>query len=508
MSEWRPKPRVRWTPEEKAVINKAVLDGTKARHIEALLPGRNRTQIQCQLASARKRLRDGRGVWKDPEADRRDQNAVMAQGVCRWCRKRMANYTLISCESCATTRNIAKEMPELEISKAKADILPWIYSRQPGQLVSWLPRGKKVVDVFGGSGRISRAAVRLGKRVVFNDIHPLLSPYIRALAKMEHAAINLVAADLAIDPAAFPEHYRRTFFDPPDDVMAAATVRVAAFNSRCCRLNEVKTVSFAPHLTFDRDSRLWQKMATETRDWKEVILDHDSLATSFILDPPYPKTAYFEHNFQWADLKNLVETIAGIRGKFLMALPLRRNIVELCHRHELLSWMRRGRVLRNGRDLIVANYQLNDPDLEPIEPARYGLERDDQQKEMVEDIVEALQKLGGVATRDQIGEHIGHDGPEVLGAISRARADGRIQKYDRRRYSIPDTRDAVTTSDPEPDEFDLVLDALEEGALVPASEDFPFLIYMDLDKVVGPVDDFVKSLNQMGYEVRFRDERS
>lgn len=510
----------RWTAEEKALINKAVLDGTKAKVLEKILSGRNRTQIQCQLASARKRLRDGAGGWQDPAEQKQECDMIMAQGVCRWCRERFADFTLISCEPCATRRQTSQVPNEMEITKAQADLLPWIFSRHPGQLVSWLPASRKIVDPFGGSGRLARAAARRHKRIVFNDIHPLLSPYVRALAAKRHADINLVAADLAVDGPNFADHYQKMLADPSDDVMAAATVRLAAFNTIGCRLDKVTSVSFAPRLEYSSDSRLWQQMATETRSWKEVILDHDGPKTSFVLDPPYPKTEYFEHNFTWLDFKDLVETLAAIRGKFIMVVPTRRDIVELAHKHDLFSWMRRVKMYKGaGRDLIVANYRISkDTSLEPVSPERYGLHRTDEQKDLVEEVVKALHRLGA-ATRREVAEHLDKDNVEVLGALSRARAEGRVVKASRHHYALPDTPAwkvrslrisrppmSVAVQPEPPDEFDVVLDALEAGTLEPVSlEELPFRIIVDRQKILGPVYNFVKSLNKLGYEVRFRE---
>lgn len=516
---------MKWSSQEKAVINRAVLDRTLARDLEVLLPGRNRTQIQCQLANGRKRLRDGKGFSADSETQKDDAYAVKAQGVCLWCRERLADQTLVSCTVCAEQRDIALPV-EIDTSKNQADILPWIFSRHPGQLVSWLPAAKKVVDPFGGSGRLARAVVRRGYKTVFNDMHPLLAPYVRALGERKHDEINLVAAELAVDGDQFSEHYKRVFADPSDDVLAAATVRLAAFNSPNCHLDRVDSLSFAPRLEYTSDSRLWQQMTAEARDWSEVIADHDGRNTAFILDPPYPKTDYYEHNLTWMRFKDLVATLARIRGKFLMVLPIRRNIIELCQKHEMAVWMRRVKMFKgSGRDLVVANYPLGDPGLEPIEARQYGLERTDEQKQLVEDVVKALQTLNGIGSRREIGEVLGTDSPEVLGALARGRAEGRVEKHSRRDYCLPGYKEqpvkALALSGPpmpiaKPEPIKVEVDIIEEtqDPIVQVIQELdqayqdeqPFKIYANRSKVIGDVGDFVATMNELGYEVVFQPE--
>lgn len=521
-----------WTDIEQAVINKAVLDGTKARFLDEMLPGRSRPQIQCQLATARRKLR-GDAPWKDPEDQKRDVDAIRAQGVCCWCRERLVDGTLIACAVCAENRAATSSI-EIDTRKAQADMLPWIFSRHPGQLVSWLPdTAKKVVDLFGGSGRFTRAVVRRKfKKVIFNDVHPLLAPYGRALAAREHDAINLVASELAIDSPLFSEHYRQSLVEVPDDVMAAATVRMAAFNSRNCHLDRVKTISFAPRLQYVSDSRLWQKMDFTTQDWKDSIEAHDGRNTAFIIDPPYPGTDYYEYNFEWVQFKALVETLANIRGKFLMVAPTNRKIVELCQKYEMFTWMRRVKMFKgSGRDLVVANYPLGDASLEPIDAARYGLRRSDKQQDLVDDVVRAVEEWGGFASRQEITTHLGAENTEVLGAISRARAEGRLSKHTKKSYCLPGYEKpsvkTLMTSPPlmtpakqvkvAPEEpiqdprFDSLIEAIDaldhDDPLDHAVEDAqPFKIYATRNKVVGEVDAFVSTMNNLGYEVVFHSD--
>jgi len=491
----------RWTAEEKAVINRAVLEGTKARELERLLPGRRRPQIQCQLADARRRLR-GDPSWNDLEAQKTRAGAALAQGVCRMCQRRLItdDGSLVHCPTCVEKRK-SLPRPLIDTSRNEADLLPWIFSRHPGQLASWLPDARKVVVPFGGSGRLARAAVRRDHSVVYNDLHPLLGCYVGCLRDRKHTEINLAANEIAVDVTDFRAHYRATFDDPSDPVVGAATVRMAAFSARNCRLDEVEKVSFAPLLSHDQDSKLWTRMGVESRDFVECIRDHDGRRVAFLLDPPYPGTDYYEHNLDWARFRELLDLLAYVRGKFLMVLPTRRRTVRMAHERGMSCWMRKVRMNKgSGRDLVVANYPLGDASLEPVDAGRYGLLREPEKEETVERVVRAIAELGGTASRREVEERLGDDDPAIIGALLRARAEGRIEKAGRKDYRLAENQSLVTTPErPRNGTEKIVPEVLSEMPHVP--------FHISREKVVGDVGDFVATMNNMGYDVMFHARR-
>lgn len=456
-------PYRRWTDRERAIIDGAVLGGTKAKELEASLPGRTRVQIQNSLGEARRRLR-GDPPWGDLAKERADHDAVVAQGVCRICHEALVDEagSLVHCSACVRAKR-GEDVDVMVSTKNQADMLPWIFSSHPGQLASWLPSTKVVVDPFGGSGRLARACVRRGHSVVYNDIHPLLGRYVACLQERRHARVNLAVHEILARPG-FRALYRKVRGDPdPDPIRAAAVVRIAAFNARSCRLDEVGAVSIVPMLVADHDTKLWDRMVVESRGFDEVIRDHDGLDTCFVLDPPYPGTSFYENNLNWAQFRDMLDLLARSRGRYLMVLPTGRRIVEMVLERNMKAWMRRIKTTRgSGRDLVVANYEITADVLEPVIPERYGVRRSSTKIAMVRRVEKALGDLGGEASRIDIAQLIGEDSPEILGALARARAEGIVEKSGRRRYRLrghpdrvapPPSRGAPKTSAPEPMEM-------------------------------------------------------
>jgi 16S rRNA G966 N2-methylase RsmD len=321
--------------------------------------------------------------------------------------------------------------------KNRSDLLPWIFSRVPGNLATHIPKdARKVVDLFAGSGRFARAANRRGFDVVYNDVHPLLAAYTKAVRDRDHAKINLAMTEMAMDITNFQAHYRNTYRKPTDLIEAAATARLAAFNApRGCHLDETEIVKFAP-LASDEGASAWANMEVSGLDYRKAIKEHDGRRTTFFVDCPYPGTDYYEHNMSWVEFKTMLRTVRGVRGDVLMVLPTQRRTVEMVadagfHLHLRLLKTPRFK----GRDLVASTRPLPVSDImTPFDPAEFGLGSRAELDAEVDRVVAVLRD-GGAMTRGQLEKALGISRSSTWGALSRARAEGRVVKKGRAKYT-------------------------------------------------------------------------
>lgn len=70
-------------------------------------------------------------------------------------------------------------------------------------------------------------------------------------------------------------------------------------------------------------ARVWRRVAIERRDFRFVVEEYDSAATLFYCDPPYihPRHRdYYMLGFDEGDMRELLEMLAAIRGRFVLKL--------------------------------------------------------------------------------------------------------------------------------------------------------------------------------------------
>jgi len=349
--------------------------------------------------------------------------------------------TLTKCSECRhdNAELILQSVPPS--MKNQSDLLPWIYSRMPGNLATLLPKGsRRVVDLFAGSGRFARSANRRGFNVIYNDVHPLLAAYTTAVRDRMHGELNLVTSEMAMDIVNFGVHYRGVYNDPTNLLEAAATARIAAFNvPRACRLNETKTIKFAP-LANSVGGREWANMDVSCMDYREAIATHDRSSTTFFVDCPYPGTSYYENNLSWKEFAEMLRLLRSVKGRVLMVLPTQRRTVKMVADAGFRTYLRLIKTPRfKGRDLVASSYPLKkDGTLEEFTPESFGIGPRDDLDETVQMVLDAVGQFDKPITRKQIEEHIGDSDPSVWGAISRARAEERLVRIGRGKYTTPE----------------------------------------------------------------------
>jgi len=89
-----------------------------------------------------------------------------------------------------------------------------------------------------------------------------------------------------------------------------------SISSRCGELAEVAAAVLGWAL-------VWRPVAIENMDFRAVIRTYDKEKTLFYCDPPFVAERwgrYYRHQFEHKDLQDLLETLRGIKGKFVLKL--------------------------------------------------------------------------------------------------------------------------------------------------------------------------------------------
>ena len=112
-------------------------------------------------------------------------------------------------------------------------------------------------------------------------------------------------------------------------------------------------------------SRLKDRTKLLNQDYVSVIGKYDSPTTFFFLDPPYEKTrsvyGYGEHKD--FDFDKLLETLRGIKGKFLMTINDSPNMRNLFKEFNIKTinvyarWSRKTKKATNRKELFIMNYR-------------------------------------------------------------------------------------------------------------------------------------------------------
>jgi DNA adenine methylase len=114
-------------------------------------------------------------------------------------------------------------------------------------------------------------------------------------------------------------------------------------------------------------ARAWRAVTIEHADFRHAIELYDSAATLFYCDPPYihPRhRKYYLHGFSEGDMRELLELLGGIRGRFVLKLTadmleydfvrrfVRRHRVE---RAAYASTVHRGRSRGERREILLVS---------------------------------------------------------------------------------------------------------------------------------------------------------
>jgi len=110
-------------------------------------------------------------------------------------------------------------------------------------------------------------------------------------------------------------------------------------------------------------SEVYLRLATVTIEnlpWQDFTRRYDRADTFFYIDPPYYKAPYYEHNLELKDYREMAETLAGLKAKFILSIndhPKMRDMFKDFRIEPVtLKYTVAKEKQKTGRELIIANY--------------------------------------------------------------------------------------------------------------------------------------------------------
>lgn len=197
-----------------------------------------------------------------------------------------------------------------------------------------------LVEVFGGSGVVSMYAPRdQFKVIVYNDIDGLLTNFFEVLRdrprELRERLLKMPASRREV--AKYAEMIVSGEVEKLDPVEKAAVwfyVVSLSFDSKVVggfsvvrERSTTKAVTLSRKLvSLEEYARRWAGVSIENMDFRKLIPTYDTPNTVFYCDPPHlpvrekERKDYYRFKFTESDMKDLLELLDGIKGKFVLRL--------------------------------------------------------------------------------------------------------------------------------------------------------------------------------------------
>jgi DNA adenine methylase len=196
----------------------------------------------------------------------------------------------------------------------------------------------KLVEVFGGSGVITQFAPREQfKIIVYNDKDSLLTNFFLVLRDRTEELVEKLffmpnSRELFNKYKNMLETGEIYKLDPMSKAIATFYLLNTSFsgttNGWSIRHRGNSSVRMRHRILALADyAKRWLDVDIENKDFREVLKIHDSSNTVFYLDPPYlpvnskERKGYYRVPFTERDMRELLEMLSRIKGKFVLKLP-------------------------------------------------------------------------------------------------------------------------------------------------------------------------------------------
>jgi DNA adenine methylase len=197
----------------------------------------------------------------------------------------------------------------------------------------------KLVEVFGGSGIITQFAPRdQFKNIVYNDKDKLLTNFFLVLR--DHPKELTEKLFFLPSSRELFNKYRNMLetgeihkLDPVSKAIVTFYLLNDSFNGKGgswaiqhTRSTSVEIRRKALHLA--DFAKQWLDVDIENNDFREILKTHDRPFTVFYLDPPFlpvkstDRDKYYRLSFTEKDMKDMLDILSRIRGKFVLKLPI------------------------------------------------------------------------------------------------------------------------------------------------------------------------------------------
>ena len=197
----------------------------------------------------------------------------------------------------------------------------------------------KLVEVFGGSGVITQFAPREQfKNIVYNDRDSLLTNFFLVLRDKPKELVEKVffmpsSRELFNKYKNMLETGEIYKLDPMSKAIATFYLLNASYagtsNGWSIRHRDNTSVRIRRKALALADyAKRWLDVDIENKDFREILKTHDTPNTVFYLDPPFlsekntDRDRYYRLSFTEKDMKELLEMLSRIKGKFVLKLPI------------------------------------------------------------------------------------------------------------------------------------------------------------------------------------------
>jgi DNA adenine methylase len=196
----------------------------------------------------------------------------------------------------------------------------------------------KLVEVFGGSGVVTQYAPRdQFTNIVYNDRDSLLTNFFLVLRDKSKELVEKLF---------FMPSSRELFNKYRDmletgeiyklDPMSKAIATFYLFNDSFFGIGDTWAVRHKRSgsvelrrkaLLLEDFAKRWLDVDIESNDFREILKTHDTPNTVFYLDPPFlseksaDRDRYYRLTFTEKDMKDMLDILSGIQGKFVLKLP-------------------------------------------------------------------------------------------------------------------------------------------------------------------------------------------
>jgi DNA adenine methylase len=197
----------------------------------------------------------------------------------------------------------------------------------------------KLVEVFGGSGVITQFAPRdQFKNIVYNDKDKLLTNFFLVLR--DHPKELTEKLFFLPSSRELFNKYRNMLetgeihkLDPVSKAIVTFYLLNVSFNAKGGTWAIQHTVSTSVEirrkaLHLADFAKQWLDVDIENNDFREILKTHDRPFTVFYLDPPFlpvkntDRDKYYRLSFTEKDMKDMLDILSRIRGKFVLKLPI------------------------------------------------------------------------------------------------------------------------------------------------------------------------------------------
>lgn len=221
----------------------------------------------------------------------------------------------------------------------------------------------RYIEVFGGAGWVLFSRDRLADIEVYNDINGKLVNLYRCV-KFHPEALQKELENLLMSREMFQDAKTQVDIRGITDIQRAARFYILikeSFGSDCHSFGvRAKDLQKGIDLLADASTRL-KRVVIENLDFEHLIKTYDTNDALFYADPPYYNAEkYYPDRFNPEDHLRLLDTLANIKGRFVLSYNDCPQIRELYKKFNIKSVERQNNLQKNKSqkymELIIKNF--------------------------------------------------------------------------------------------------------------------------------------------------------